>query len=160
MDGREGIKVKLEKLLEEPELRNNPFRVRLCQIFSTEPVGSPTWGDLSFDEFVDLFNCLSRRSSDNVKMQTSFRLYDFDGDGYLSPEDLRLVLETVATPRPKAGKEAKCLLLPTEVVDIVDRVMRDVDIDGNNRLSYSEFVMVMSRIPDFSRNFSTQAITN
>lgn len=57
VDGREGIKVKLEKLLEEPELRNNPFRVRLCQVFSTEPVGSPTWGDLSFDEFVDLFNC-------------------------------------------------------------------------------------------------------
>lgn len=57
VDGRQGIKVKLEKLIEEPELKNNPFRLRLCQVFSTEPVGSPTWGDLSFDEFVDLFNC-------------------------------------------------------------------------------------------------------
>ena len=48
---------------------------------------------------------------------------------------------------------------PGEVMDIVDRVMRDCDIDGNNRLSYTEFAKVITRVPDFTTKFSLRTIS-
>lgn len=146
---KKGVKVKMAKVIDQPELRNNPFRERLCQIFTSEPrTSKDTYGDLSFDEFVDLYNCMSPRASKEVKTQTAFRLYDFDGNGYLTREDIADLLKLIATM-----KNAKVLLTDDEIKDIVDRVMRDCDIDGNNRLSYAEFAKVLGRIPDFVSKF-------
>ena len=47
----------------------------------------------------------------------------------------------------------KELLTESEIKDIVERVMRDCDIDGNSRLSYAEFSKVLGRIPDFETKF-------
>ena len=91
---------------------------------------------------------MSPRASKEVKTQTAFRLYDFDGNGYLTREDIADLLKLIATM-----KNAKVLLTDDEIKDIVDRVMRDCDIDGNNRLSYAEFAKVLGRIPDFVSKF-------
>ena len=146
--GSGGVKAPRDKIIEQPELRNNPFRVRLCEIFSSEPRDSSTYGDLSFDEFVDLYNVMSPRASKETKTQTAFRLYDFDGNGYLTHEDIAQLLKLLSTM-----KNQKMLFDKAEVKDIVDRVMRDCDIDGNNRLSYAEFSKVVGRIPDFTTKF-------
>lgn len=146
--GGTGRKIKKESVIGQSEFRNNPFKHRLCEIFSSEPAGSATYGDLSFDEFVDLYNVMSPRASKEVKSQTAFRLYDFDANGYLTPEDIALLLKTIATTPKK-----KELLTESEIKDIVERVMRDCDIDGNSRLSYAEFSKVLGRIPDFETKF-------
>ena len=116
---------------------------------------SDTWGNLSFDEYVDMYNCLSPRASKEVKMQTAFRMYDFDDNGYLTNEDLEWLVRTLATPPPrKSGEERPCLFAQDEMNDIVERVMRDCDVDGNHRLSYAEFSKVLGRIPDFPQKFT------
>ena len=51
-------------------------------------MNSATWGDLSFDEFVDLYNVMSPRATKEVKTQTAFRIYDFDANGYLTADDI------------------------------------------------------------------------
>merc|ERR1711939_1006774 len=101
----------------------------------------PNYGDLSFDEFVDLYNVMSARAKVDVKMLTAFRIYDYDGNGYLTIEDVMELVKMISTP-PKKDP----LLEPKEMQDICDRVMRDCDIDGNNRLSFSEFSKVLQRI--------------
>ena len=111
--------------------------------------GYPQYGDLTFDEYVDLYNVMSPRASKEIKMQTAFRLYDYDANGYLTAEDITALLKQISTP---PGKK-KPLLEESEMHDVVDRVMRDCDIDGNNRLSYAEFSKVLSRIPDFPVKF-------
>lgn len=115
-----GRKVTKAAVCKQSELRNNPFRERLCEIFSTEPMGSETWGDLSFDEFVDLYNVMSPRATKEVKTQAAFRIYDYDGNGYLTAEDIAQLLKQIATT-PKG----RMLLDPQEIKDIVERVMRD-----------------------------------
>ena len=88
-------------------------------------------------------------------MQTAFRMYDFDNNGYLATDDLEWLLKTLATPPPKKnGTPRKCLFEEDEIADVVERVMRDCDVDGNKRLSYAEFSKVLSRIPGFSKRFS------
>ena len=92
-------------------------------------------------------------------MLISFRLYDFDGDGFLDPKDLCTVLDTLATPLATGGEEVQRLLEPAEIKSIIDRVMRDCDVDGNNHLSFAEFRKVISRVPDFRGNFSLRSIS-
>jgi len=147
-----GRKVTMAAVCNQSELKNNPFKQRLCQIFSSEPKTSDTYGDLSFDEFVDLYNAMSPRASREVKMQTAFRLYDYDHNGYLTKEDLAQLLRDLSTARKKGGDKRQ-LLSDEEIEEVVDRVMRDCDIDGNNRLSYTEFSKVLLRIPDFALKF-------
>jgi hypothetical protein len=117
---RTGKKVKMEHVIKQSELRNNPFKKRLCEIFTSEPKGTANYGDLTFDEFVDLYNTMSARASKEVKTQTAFRLYDFDDNGYLTRPDLSMLLQTISTT-PKN----KNLLTEAEIKDIVERVMRD-----------------------------------
>ena len=144
-----GKKIKKAAFIKQSEFYNNPFAGRLCEIFSSEEANSDTWGDLTFDEYVDIYNVMSPRATKEVKVHAAFRLYDFDANGYLTHEDIAGLLKTIAKP-PGKKKE---LLNDAEIKDIVDRVMRDCDIDGNSRLSYAEFSKVIARIPEFEGNF-------
>ena len=89
-------------------------------------------------------------------MQTAFRLYDFDGNGYLTPPDIESLIQCIAVETRKSllsSDKVTNHLQASEVTEIVERVMRDCDIDGNGRLSYAEFSKVLKRIPDFSERF-------
>ena len=81
-------------------------------------------------------------------MQTAFRMFDFDQNGYLTVSDLNELLMTIATPKGKP-----CLMKKAEIESVCERVMRDCDIDGNGRLSYAEFAKVVNRMPDFTAKF-------
>ncbi|KAG7170181.1 Calcium and integrin-binding family member 3-like [Homarus americanus] len=65
------------------ELKENPFRRRVCQIFSTDGSAS-----LTFDQFLEMFSVFSEHAPRDIKAIYAFRLYDFDSDGYLSEQDL------------------------------------------------------------------------
>jgi hypothetical protein len=115
-----GVRAKIDDIVGQEEFANNPLARRLCKIFSSEPSG-----DLSFDEYVDLYNVLSPRASLEVKMQAAFRMYDLDDNGFLTTDDLAGMLQTIATPPPKGKKVYDCLLTDNEVQEVVNRVMRD-----------------------------------
>jgi len=164
-NGSTTTKVKMAKVVAQEEFCFNPFAERLCKIFSSEEKESAeTYGDLDFDEYVDLYNVLSPKAKKETKIQTAFRLYDADDDGYLTPDDLTTLLKTVAMTQPAAkgssaeakgaGGEPEGLLEEDEVKQIVERVMRECDIDGNGRLSYAEFAKVLGRIPEFPAKFA------
>ena len=59
----------------------------------------------------------------------------------LAQHQLELIFDLIGTPNEQ------------EIKDIVERVMRDCDIDGNSRITYNEFARVIDRIPDFTTNF-------
>lgn len=119
----EGKRVKMAKVIAQSEFRNNPFRERLCYCFtSIDESDADNYGDLTFDEFVDLYNVMHVRAPKDIKMQTAFRLYDFDGDGYLKQCDLEALLTCISSPRGKPS-----LLSSEEQKDIVERVMKDCE---------------------------------
>ena len=93
-------------------------------------------------------HCMSPRASKEHKVQTAFRLYDFDNNGYLDRQDVYMLLKLLSTTPKK-----KELLENDECNDVAERVMRDCDMDGNQRISYAEFSKVVNRIPDFVTNF-------
>jgi Ca2+-binding EF-hand superfamily protein len=100
-------KVKKDKVAALPEFNNNPFVGRLAETFSID--GS---GDLDFDEFLDMFHALSPKAERSVKILTMFRVYDFDGDGYLGTADLTTLLQTTTAVKTK-GKKNSTVETPT-----------------------------------------------
>lgn len=138
-DGRaRKIKIPLTELENMTELRENPFCERICQVFSED--GS---GDMCFDDFLDMFSVFSEAAPRNIKCVYAFKIYDFDGDNFLSRSDLEKTLRCLV--RSELSNE--------EVQFVVDKVLEEVDLDDDGMLSYIEFEHVISRSPDFLSTF-------
>lgn len=74
----------------------------------------------------------------------AFDLYDLDQDGYISNGELFLVLKMMT------GDHLK----PAQLQQIVDKTIRDADIDGDGRLSFLEFCKVVeNRNYDFVKKW-------
>lgn len=82
--------------------------------------------------------------SGKIKLKNWLRflfLLDFNVDNYLCKEDLEKTLN-------KLTKEE----LTSEEVELVcEKTIDEADLDGDNKLSYSDFENMISRAPDFLR---------
>ncbi|XP_073424751.1 calcium and integrin-binding protein 1 isoform X2 [Dendrobates tinctorius] len=85
----ESARVPKEKFLTLPELKANPFRYRICQVFSTAEQADDS---MSFEDFLDMLSAFSDSATLEVKSHYAFRIFDFDGDGALSETDLEMLV--------------------------------------------------------------------
>uniref|UniRef100_A0A0N4Z2L0 Calcium and integrin-binding family member 2 n=1 Tax=Parastrongyloides trichosuri TaxID=131310 RepID=A0A0N4Z2L0_PARTI len=132
------ITLTYEEVEKMPELRENPFRRRICQVFSED--GS---GNLTFDDFLDMFSVFSEMAPLQLKLKYAFRIYDFDGDDQIGHDDLSRMIRCLT--RDELSDE--------EVEFIIERIIEEADLDGDEQISYAEFEHVVSRSPDFIRTF-------
>ena len=86
------MKIPYNMIARCPELKENPFRKRICKIFSSD--GS---GNLTLNEFFFLFSSLCERSPRDIKVHFAFNIYDFDGDGFIGVSDIEQVLSRYTT---------------------------------------------------------------
>ncbi|XP_045488717.1 calcium and integrin-binding family member 3 isoform X2 [Pieris rapae] len=132
------IIVPVEEIEKLPELKENPFKRRICQVFSHD--GS---GNLTFEDFLDMMSVFSEAAPRDIKAWYAFRIYDLDDDKYIGREDL---LE--ATKLLTAGQ-----LHEEEREEIVTSVLDEADVDGDGKLSFMDFEHVVARAPDFVSTF-------
>ncbi|KAJ8923801.1 hypothetical protein NQ315_010383 [Exocentrus adspersus] len=140
-DDAVNIKIPLEDCIEKLlELRENPFKMRICEVFSRDGKGN-----LSFEDFLDLLSVFSEQAPRDIKVYYAFCIYDFDSDQHIGPEDIdqALLLLTRNTQE----------LTPEDRQQIVEKVMEEADVDGDGKLSYMEFEHVITRAPDFLSTF-------
>eukprot|EP00035_Acanthoeca_spectabilis_P037583 m.46137 g.46137 ORF g.46137 m.46137 type:complete len:181 (+) comp8723_c0_seq1:48-590(+) len=131
--------VPLKDMLELPEIQHNPFKERMCIVFSQDGTG-----DLQFEDFLDMMSVFSEQATRDVKASYAFRIYDYDGDGYIGREDLVNTL-TALCGVDELSKE--------EVDEVATKILVEADLDGDERLSYVEFDNVVARAPDFVNSF-------
>lgn len=132
------LRLNYEEIKEMPELKENPFKDRMCQVFSTNGDGS-----LSFEDFLDMFSVFSEAAPWDLKATYAFRIYDFDEDNFIDKNDLELTVKRLTHDE----------LTEQEVNIITDRVMAESDLDHDQKLSYVEFEHIISRSPDFINVF-------
>ena len=80
------------------------------------------------------------------KILAAFRRFDADEDGYITAKELRTVLLESFCPGMKRVAEAL-------TDDDVDEIMSEADLDGDGRISFSEF---KAMIPQLSSCIHTQ----
>lgn len=60
----------MNKILQYPELRVNPFGDRICKVFS-----SSNDGDCTFEDFLDMMSVFSDAAPKAVKAEHAFRIF-------------------------------------------------------------------------------------
>eukprot|EP00457_Paulinella_chromatophora_P014497 gb/GEZN01014926.1/.p1 GENE.gb/GEZN01014926.1/~~gb/GEZN01014926.1/.p1 ORF type:complete len:236 (-),score=44.33 gb/GEZN01014926.1/:156-863(-) len=188
LGGTNTTSVSARRIVEMPELRVNPFRFRIVEIFGkrkgeddedyvpdareavdamaspdkkdNEPAGfnqrdrpgqyddamGNDWEEMEFFfvHFVSMLNAFSARASLQVKAYYAFELYDFDGDHFLNTDDIVAVIETTV------GKNR---MSRQRMLKVAAQVLEESDLDGNLKLSRTEFNRILKRIPDFAIKF-------
>nr|KAG5688181.1 hypothetical protein BaRGS_021372 [Batillaria attramentaria] len=88
MTGKEAHTVRIDNALVAamPELKENPFRDRICEVFSEAD------GQMTFEEFLDMFSVFSESAPRDIKAVYAFKIYDWDGDNHLNKSDLEKTL--------------------------------------------------------------------
>eukprot|EP00069_Balaena_mysticetus_P006067 bmy_18562T0 len=116
------VKVPYELIGSMPELKDNPFRQRIAQVFSEDGDGHMT-----LDNFLDMFSVMSEMAPRDLKAYYAFKIYGTVTQltrGELSAEEVSLVCE---------------------------KVLDEADGDHDGRLSLEDFQNMILRAPDFLR---------
>ena len=151
------IVAKYSDLCKCPELKENPFRKRICKVFSVDDSGN-----LTFDQFVYLFSVFSEKAPREMKVQFAFKIYgnffnfltflfiiskllvsDFDGDGFIGATDIENAVKLLTQNE----------LNHEEIESVWEKVLAEGDIDDDKRLSANEFSHVITKSPDFMATF-------
>lgn len=139
-----GLRVPMEKILTLPELKSNPFRERICHVFSTSEGKD---GSLTFEDFLDLLSAFSDSATLEIKSHYAFRIFDFDDDGTLGYGDLKELVNCLT------GETDETRLTPEEMGQLINNILEESDIDKDGTVNLSEFQHVISRSPDFVSSF-------
>ncbi|XP_063053565.1 calcium and integrin-binding protein 1-like [Engraulis encrasicolus] len=137
-------RVPMDKILTLPELKSNPFRERICQVFSTCELKD---GSLTFEDFLDLLSAFSDSATLEIKSHYAFRIFDFDDDGTLDESDLRKLVNCLT------GDTEDTRLTHEEMKQLISNILEESDIDKDGTVNLSEFQHVISRSPDFVSSF-------
>ncbi|XP_018427216.1 PREDICTED: calcium and integrin-binding protein 1 [Nanorana parkeri] len=138
------VRVPKEKFLMMPELQANPFKHRICHVFSTSKHGDDS---MSFEDFLDLLSAFSESATLEIKSHYAFRIFDFDGDGALNETDLETLVNHLT------GVEGDIKLSNEEMKQLIENILDESDIDKDGTINHSEFQHVISRSPDFATSF-------
>ncbi|XP_014721439.3 calcium and integrin-binding family member 3 [Equus asinus] len=132
------VKVPYELISGMPELKDNPFRQRIAQVFSEDGDGHMT-----LNNFLDMFSVMSEMAPRDLKAYYAFKIYDFNDDDYICAWDL----EQTVTKLTRGELSAE------EVSLVCEKVLDEADADHDGRLSLDDFQHVILRAPDFLSTF-------
>ncbi|MEW5304141.1 MAG: hypothetical protein WDW38_003502 [Sanguina aurantia] len=83
--GRKGY-ISADEFLTIPELSINPIAPRLVRLFDS----------INFRDFVKMLASFSPRAKREAKLKVMFEVYDIDGDGIITRDDMTVMLRQLA----------------------------------------------------------------
>ncbi|XP_077991137.1 calcium and integrin-binding protein 1-like isoform X2 [Glandiceps talaboti] len=137
-------KLPMDIIQQLPELKNNPFSDRICQVFSTDGEGA-----MNFEDFLDMASVFSDDAPMQVKLEYAFRIYDFNGDDVIDEADIREMVRRVTG----ANEESEQRLTEQEMNFLIENIFLETDLDEDRKLSFAEFSHVISKSPEFMKSF-------
>jgi len=125
LDKDQSETLSVEEFLAMPELKENPIVQRVVQVFDADHSG-----ELDFKEFVKGLAMFTMKNVEREKkLKFLFNIYDMDSDGLISNTELFTVLKMMV------GSNLK----DTQLQQIVDKTIVDLDKDQDGMINYQEF---------------------
>ena len=119
------------EILGVQEIQDNPLTARVTSIFDKDGNGT-----VSFIEFLIGLARLSAGVDSEQKIRFAFEVYDVNRDGYISNGDLFQVMKMMVGDN----------LTDEQLQQLVDREMRDADLNQDGLLSFEEFMEAVKDI--------------
>jgi len=120
--------VSINELMSIPALQSNPLVQRVIDIFDEDQNG-----EVDFKEFIQGVSQFSVKGDKSSKLRFAFKIYDMDGDGYISNGELFQVLKMMV------GSNLK----DTQLQQIVDKTILFADKDEDGKINFEEFCEVV-----------------
>ena len=117
--------VNINNLVEIPEIEQNPLRYHIAQYMSNKSENEA----ISFEAFIDMFK--NNKTEEQYKLM--FHLFDFDGDGKISSEDMLVNFKLLL------GNS----LNEEQIVEIVDKTISEYSND-QKFINYDEFIKILN----------------
>ncbi|KAJ3305995.1 Calcineurin subunit B [Kappamyces sp. JEL0829] len=138
LDKKERGYITHQELRGLPELAANPLgnRIVSCLFAAAKTPAADrmsTPGQITFGEFLEFMAPFSSRSRREDKLAFAFKIYDVDGDGFISRADLYYILKAMT------GSSLQDSL----VTKLVNDTIIEYDVDQDDALSYLEFKRAM-----------------
>jgi serine/threonine-protein phosphatase 2B regulatory subunit len=124
LDTNKSDGLSIDEFMAVPELVHNPLVRRVVSTFDAD-----SDGEVDFKEFITAISVFSKISNYEEKLQFTFKIYDVDGDGFISNGDLFQVLKAMV------GNN----LNDIQLQQLVDRTILQGDTDKDGRLNFEEF---------------------
>ncbi|XP_035681695.1 calmodulin-like [Branchiostoma floridae] len=109
-------------------LGQNPTEPELNGMINQVEIGAGKF-KIDFPEFLDMMVEQMENHSSEQEIAEAFRVFDKDGNGFISAEELRDIMKNLG--------EAMS-------VDDVDEMIEAVDTDGDGQINFDEFVAMMT----------------
>eukprot|EP00275_Glaucocystis_incrassata_P001725 EC123801.1.p1 GENE.EC123801.1~~EC123801.1.p1 ORF type:complete len:193 (+),score=26.33 EC123801.1:88-666(+) len=102
---------------------------------------------INFQEFLLGLSVFCPKGSFDERLKFSFKIYDFDGDGRISRDELMKMLE--------AGLIENHMNLTQEQIDaLVDATFNEADSDGDGKIDFEEYKGMVMKHPSMIRNMT------
>lgn len=119
LDRNQSGTLEADELMMIPELAMNPLVPRIVSIFDS----------VNFRQFVNNISVFGPNGTAEAKADFAFRIYDVDGDGFVSEQDLQTVLKMMVGDNIEEDSLHR----------VVRKVFEDADKDRNGLITRAEF---------------------
>ncbi|WAR18646.1 CALM-like protein [Mya arenaria] len=102
-------------------------RVDPAQLTEEQIAGN---GTIDFDEFLQMMSRKMKETDTEEEIREAFKIFDKDGNGLISPGELRGVMGNLGE---KLTDEE------------VEEMIKEADLDGDGMINYEEFVKMMTK---------------
>ncbi len=124
IDKDQNNELEIQEFMALNKVADNPLASRFIQHLDTNQNGM-----VDFGEFLAGLSAFGKYGKIEDKLMFIFRLYDANDDGFISNGDLFNTLKIMVGENLANGP----------LQQVVDKTIREADLDGDGRLSYDEF---------------------
>ena len=130
-------------------LKNSAFADRIFRVFDLNKDEV-----INFKEFVSGLSVFCSKGTVEEKLSLSFRLYDGDEDGYIDKSELMKMLRAIMFDNMLFK------LSDDHIRALVDSTFSEADMDGDGRISYEEYKLLVNKHPTILKNLTLDLDTN
>ncbi|XP_043797128.1 calcium and integrin-binding protein 1-like [Apis laboriosa] len=126
-----------------PQLQCSPFRDSIYRVFSSKKDKR-----LSLEDVLDLCSAFSEYCPDNVRATWAFYVFDLNGDGEISSNDLIETVQRLMWPQNEYGG-----IDTAEAEHVARIILQEMVFNRQGSISCEEFIRFSSRISEFWSSF-------